>query len=192
MANPTLFHHTKLRHLTRLLKDAGVGPYPRLVAIGLLESLWHQSYTTPSAYLGCADDVEDAAGWNGERGVLAAALVESGFLDEAYGAHTIHDWQDHLPDFARRPRPPTILSEAWDAIAFRLRVAMGREDWQTWFAPLRVQEEREGVLLVQAPNEHFVDALTRSERLKALLVAAAGDTSIQLTNGSGETVEVRP
>ncbi len=42
MAKPCLLRHRKLRHLTRLLRGLGVG-YARLVAIGLLESLWHES-----------------------------------------------------------------------------------------------------------------------------------------------------
>ncbi len=62
----------------------------------------------------------------------------------------------------------------------------------TWFSPLEVQEERDGVLVLQTPNDFFVHTLTQSERLKGWLLAGAGETSIQLTNGSYETVEVRP
>lgn len=102
MAKPNLFRHHKLRHLSRLLKPLNVGPCPRLVAIGLLESLWHEGYAVPSAFLGCADDVEDAVRWNGEPGALCDALVSAGFLDEVVGGYVIHDWLDHLPDFARK------------------------------------------------------------------------------------------
>ncbi len=125
MAKPNLFRHPKLRHLTRLLRGLDVGPFPRMVAVGVLESLWQESYAVPSAFLGSCDDVEEAVHWDREPGALAKALLEARFLDRVEDGYVIHDWLEHLPDFARKrvnrakkkkpradtgePSPPTPL-----------------------------------------------------------------------------------
>lgn len=43
------------------------------------------------------EDIEDAAGWDGESGVFFAALVESEFLDETESGYYPHDWHEHQP-----------------------------------------------------------------------------------------------
>lgn len=43
------------------------------------------------------DDIEDAAGWDGEAGVLCAALQECCFLDTTDEGYYPHDWHVHQP-----------------------------------------------------------------------------------------------
>lgn len=97
MARPTIFTHPKfllLRHLLGLSVPA---------ALGYLECLWHVGYQSGNPFLGNAGCVELAACWEGDDGALAAALLESGFIDEgASGAYSIHDLNDHAPDYVRK------------------------------------------------------------------------------------------
>lgn len=43
------------------------------------------------------DDIEDAAEWTGEPGVLFAALLDCRFLDTTPQGFTPHDWAEHQP-----------------------------------------------------------------------------------------------
>ena len=54
-----------------------------------------------------------------------------------------------------------------------------------------MQEEGEGRLVIQVPNEHFVCTLTQSERLGPALKSAAQGTSIWVTDGWREPEQVR-
>ena len=42
-------------------------------------------------------DIEDAAGWDGELGVLCKALLDCGFLDQTEHGYYPHDWHEHQP-----------------------------------------------------------------------------------------------
>lgn len=44
-----------------------------------------------------ADDIEIAAGWNGGPGQFLEACLAIGWLDEADGVHSLHDWEEHQP-----------------------------------------------------------------------------------------------
>lgn len=43
------------------------------------------------------EDIEDAAGWDGEPGVLVEGLIEAGFLDRTENGFVPHDWVEHQP-----------------------------------------------------------------------------------------------
>lgn len=43
------------------------------------------------------DDIEIAAGWTGEPGQFAQALLQLRFLDEMSGVYCLHDWAEHNP-----------------------------------------------------------------------------------------------
>lgn len=94
MARPGLLQHRKFARLARLLgSDA--------LALGHLEILWLVAYEAGDALLGDGGDVEHLARWRGEPGVLAAALLESGFLDQVEDGLAVHDLWDHAPDYVR-------------------------------------------------------------------------------------------
>ena len=97
MARPTLTTHRKFRRLARLLG----GP---AIARGTLELVWDVCYQSGDAKLGDALDVEEAACWQGERGVCVRALVDCGFLDASPDGETfeVHDLFDHAPQYVRR------------------------------------------------------------------------------------------
>lgn len=98
MARPGLFSHRKFRKLSRLLKSEAL-------AVGHLELLWHAAYEDGEARLGGALEVESAARWKGKRGVLIAALVDSGFVDDLGGdAYAVHDLLEHAPAYVRKRR----------------------------------------------------------------------------------------
>lgn len=100
MARPTLFSSPKFRRLVHLLKV----PIPH--AVGYLECLWSVAYECGEPVIGDEIDVEIAAQWPGDAGVLCRALVQVGLLDPAdeSGRHTIHDFWDHAPDYVKKRR----------------------------------------------------------------------------------------
>lgn len=72
-------------------------------ARGSLELLWDVANDTADDVLGSADDVEDVAGWRGDRGALVAVLTRERFLDALPGGlYRVHDFWDHCPDYVRR------------------------------------------------------------------------------------------
>ena len=89
-------NHPKTKKLLRRLREAGV-----LALIYLW--LWVADNRWDGDLSGMTvEDVEIAAGWNGEPGALVAALVEVGFLDGEDLRYRIHDWADHQPYVATR------------------------------------------------------------------------------------------
>lgn len=98
MPRPTLFTSIKFR---RLVHRLGV-PVPH--ALGYLECLWSVAYECGEPAIGDALDVELAAQWPGEPGVLAAALTETGFIDDVAGVLTVHDLWDHAPEYVKKRR----------------------------------------------------------------------------------------
>ena len=95
MARPGLTKHRKFARLTRLLGSVAV-------ARGSLELLWDVAYENGDELLGTAEDLEFQAGWTGEKGQLAAALVGAEFIDKDGDLYRVHDLWDHAPDYVRR------------------------------------------------------------------------------------------
>ncbi len=96
MARPGLQSHPKFRRLVYVL---GV-PVPH--ALGYLECLWTVAYDRGSASIGDSVDVELAAQWPGEKGVLAKALASCGFIDEIDGQFHIHDLAENAPEYVKK------------------------------------------------------------------------------------------
>lgn len=75
----------------------------RLVAIGLLESLWIFTQTNaPRGDIGRFSDEEIAAAieWSGDHGALVEALAETGWLDKCQDHRlVIHDWHLNAPRY---------------------------------------------------------------------------------------------
>ena len=96
MARPTLFDHPKFMRLAFILN------LPRPYTLGLLEYLWKTGYASGNPVIGDEVDVEVVCEWTGERGILAAALLEVGFLDRLKsGKLQIHDLFDHAPEYVK-------------------------------------------------------------------------------------------
>jgi hypothetical protein len=90
---------------------------PRPYVRGLLETLWESAHETGDPVIGAVEDVEAAAEWTGEPGVLAEALIRLRFLDavetdatdatdgDGHPSHPsqweLHDYFDHAPDYAK-------------------------------------------------------------------------------------------
>ena len=84
--------HPKTRRLARAL---GVG-IP--AAIGHLHMLWYWTATyAPNGDLARfeAQDIADAAGWEGDAKDFVAALVLSRFVDLDGDLYVVHDWMEH-------------------------------------------------------------------------------------------------
>lgn len=83
--------HPKTRKLIRRL---GPGAGWSLVCL----FLWAAQSRHDGNLAGLSDeDIEIAADWSGDPGVLVACLVAVRFLDGSEGARTIHDWAEHNP-----------------------------------------------------------------------------------------------
>lgn len=94
MAKPSLFRDRKFLLLCALIGDEAR-------ALGCLEYLWHLARETGDVVIGPPAVVEHAARWRGAPGVLAAALLEAGFVVETQNGLAIHDLADHMPDYGR-------------------------------------------------------------------------------------------
>jgi hypothetical protein len=90
------FTHHKTVKLTRRLGVAGAWSFLHLLAF--------VAQNRPKGQLDGmdAEDIEIAAGWSGEPGRLVAELQAIGFLDDATGVLSIHDWEKHNPYAAHR------------------------------------------------------------------------------------------
>lgn len=111
MALPTLSTHWKFLRLARLLGS-------RVLARGVLETLWEPCWSAGDPYVGTSDDVEALCEWKGERGALTKALVTAGgskgagFLEPYEGRvmaaaephYQVHDFLAHCPGWVRRRR----------------------------------------------------------------------------------------
>ncbi|MFM9108766.1 MAG: hypothetical protein ACKOWF_18935 [Chloroflexota bacterium] len=100
-SHQTLGQHPKLR---RLALQLGIG---RAQAVGHCMYLWW--WCLDFAQDGRLDrydvlDLELAAEWAGEPGVLIAALIEVGLLDRSEHGLAVHDWQDYAGRLLERRR----------------------------------------------------------------------------------------
>jgi hypothetical protein len=105
MARPGFRNHPKFRRLVHELK------LPEPYVLGLCECLWSVAYESGDPVVGDETDVELAAGWPGEPGVLCRAMLNCGGVgrpglievvpdrDECFG---IHDLYDHAPEYTQR------------------------------------------------------------------------------------------
>lgn len=96
MARPSLERNVKFKALVRAL---GIPkPYVR----GILETLWDVANECGNPVLGKEPDVEYAAEWPGEPGVLFEALRSCRLIDEvSKGVWIIHDYWDHAPRYVK-------------------------------------------------------------------------------------------
>src|SRR5438094_4914640 len=77
-------------------------------AVGALEGVWHlTAESAPNGAIGrfSNEEIEIALGWDGERGALIRALLETRWLDEileANGRLYVHDWHEWADDSVQR------------------------------------------------------------------------------------------
>lgn len=104
MARPGLLRNRKFVRMERMKGMT------KAIALGSLELIWSAAYETGEDLVGTAEDVELAADWRGEPGLLFAALRDAGlpgpgFIEEAPERPRmwrIHDLYDHAPDYVQR------------------------------------------------------------------------------------------
>lgn len=89
-------HHPKTVKLIRRLQEAAAWAWVCLL-------LWVADNRPDGNLTGLSgEDLEIAAGWNGESGALISTLVDVHYLDGEPGAYTVHDWVEHNPYVAGR------------------------------------------------------------------------------------------
>lgn len=88
----TLKGHPKITKIQRRLQTPA-GP------LGIIYLWMFAAAEKPDGDLtGMSDeDIEIAAGWDGEPGAFVRAAAEVRFLDGGPGAYTLHDWAEHQP-----------------------------------------------------------------------------------------------
>ncbi|KKL83957.1 hypothetical protein LCGC14_1969510 [marine sediment metagenome] len=150
MARPTLFTNRKYLRLISILQI----PEPHV--LGLLEYMWRSVYESGQDILGDSIDVELAAKWNGESGVLTQALTDVGFIDENDGNFIVHDLYDHAPAYVQK----------------RMEREIERIQRGTTISELRKEAGRKGGLATQdkvrqskskASGNQLVDLLKQTE-----------------------------
>ena len=103
MGRPGLDKHPKFRRLVHMLS------VPRSHVRGYLECMWETTYETGDPVLGDETDVELAADWPGQPGLLVKALSECGgsrpgFIESVDSRWQVHDLFDHAPDYVTNRR----------------------------------------------------------------------------------------
>lgn len=98
-----LANHPKTRRLMRTLQIT------RRDVVGMLHLLWWwaMEYAPEGSLAGYSPpDIADAVDWEGDPGILVAALLSSGFLDENEneGELRIHDWWDYAGKLLEKRR----------------------------------------------------------------------------------------
>lgn len=129
MARPGFTNHRKFRRLSRALGGEAL-------ARGSLELLWDTAYENGDDYIGQSDDVEAAARWNGEPGMLTRELLAAGgdgnrgFIDEVSGRpghYLIHDLYDHAPEYVRKRMSREAARRAAGTTISEIRAAAARQ-----------------------------------------------------------------
>lgn len=140
------FSHHKARKLKKRLSSEGL--------LSLLQ-LWAYAakLRTDGELSGMdAEDIEIAAGWDGEDGVFVAALVEVGFLDQHGEAYALHDWVENnswaadavdRQDKARFSRLATVNRTAFDKLKAKGVNAISKEDYERLTNVRRPSDERQ-------------------------------------------------
>ncbi len=132
MARPGITSNPKFLRLCHLLQ------MPRPHVLGHLEFLWRGPYESGNPMIGDAVDVELAAEWSGERGILFRALMSAGGQDRAgfiepvdgkTDCYQIHDLWDHAPDYVRKRREREREREAKGKTLSDLRRDAARKRW---------------------------------------------------------------
>jgi hypothetical protein len=131
VARPTLRNNPKF---TRLVRALG-GDVSR--ARGCLEQLWDVAYENGNEFIGDSDDVEFAAHWVGEPGILTQALLDAGgparphgFIEkdpDRAGCYRVHDLWDHAPLYVEKRAKRESEREAKGKTLSDLRREAGRK-----------------------------------------------------------------
>lgn len=119
MALPGFRSNRKFKRLLAILR------IPEAHALGHMQMIWESCYDKADPALGDSLDVELAAGWVGEPGVLTEALASCGGdgpgLIEAVGEDgqfTVHDFWHHAPRYVQeRAKKNAAREEAGDSIS---------------------------------------------------------------------------
>jgi hypothetical protein len=131
---------------------------------GHLELLWDVAYESGSDLLGDSVDVEIAAGWIGEPGKLAEALLKCGgisrhgFVDvDESGTYRVHDLFDHAPGYVKKRREREQQRQAQGVTLQSVRARAGqkggskRKQLASKRNPQRDGEEANGRTTAHAP-----------------------------------------
>lgn len=99
MAKSTLINDQKFQ---LLVSDLGM---PVAHVLGHLEMMWQAAYSSCSPVLRSRAAIEITAGWVGEKGVFAEAVLDPlhNFVDAREdGQFLIHDFWEHAPDYVKK------------------------------------------------------------------------------------------
>lgn len=118
MALPGFRTNIKFRRLVFLLR------IPEAHALGHMQMIWEACYDKADSDLGASLDVELAAGWVGDPGVLTAALVACGGDGPGLielgddGRFFVHDFWHHAPRYVQeRAKKNAAREEVGDTIS---------------------------------------------------------------------------
>jgi len=144
--------HPKTIKLKRRTGAEGV-----LAFIGLMEYCTVNTSRSIGNFAGLTDeDIEIAARWNGEPGLLADSLIEVGYLDGEEGSRSIHDFVEHQPWLAgardRSRRARNAAKARWDGEKMPLASDMMPQAEKSMpAAPITMPVAQEGLLPDSTP-----------------------------------------
>lgn len=99
-------NHPKTRKLQKRLGKSGV--------LSLIWLFLYAAESQPDGDLSAmtGEDIELAADWDGAEGEFVLTLIEVRFIDGESGSYKIHDWAEHNPFAATRPKRVAAAKEA--------------------------------------------------------------------------------
>lgn len=155
--------HPKVRRLARAL---GIEP---VTATGHVVTLWcwalrYAADGDLAAFT--ADDLEDGAGWGGERGAFARALEEVGFVDRDDQGAELHGWRE------RQERVVAVRAATRERVRRhrgRVDEAEGEPEGVTEAETVPEPDDSEAPSVTPAPSPVTCNAVTRYSVTETLL-----------------------
>jgi hypothetical protein len=97
----------------RLRRELGKEGFTHLISLWLFAGNF---YGDDGVLAGqTVDDIEDEAGWRGEKGKMVAAMVKCALLDQIGDFYAIHDWSEHEGHFLRyKKQGKKAAKSRWD------------------------------------------------------------------------------
>lgn len=134
MAHSRIFSDTKFQRLVKRLDE------PMAHVLGHLECLWQYAYEhcLPKGSID-KKDIEDAAHWDGAKGVFMRAVLAESFIERKGRGYFIHQFKSNAPAYVRKRMERKKLRDSTcrDTVA-----TAGRQRLPIEVEPKRTEENR--------------------------------------------------
>jgi hypothetical protein len=199
VALPSLSTHWKFLRLSRVIGG-------RVLARGVLETLWEPCWNAGDAYIGTSDDIEALCEWAGERGALTKALLTAGgtktagFIEPYAGDvrdktephYQVHDFLQHCSDYVRRRRDRHLDATATKTCALCAEPYYSRDSRSKYCGDRCRQTAHRRAAVTDSPTSKNEDNHPPREELRVSVTDLSQSvTDCHTTNGTVRDGTVR-